>query len=635
MSVPAPSPSRAFSLPMPEHASAFRKHATRVGERLFGLDALNDIHDAVMAHSGKGEGVPFCERAIDVFGATLEIEGLPEAERIADRPLVIAANHPFGGIEGIALDAVMRQLRPDLRVLATRMLSGVPELHESFIFVDNLEGTNTARANARPMKRAIQWVRDGGALGIFPSGEVASFKLSEFAVVEAPWHAFVGRVVQRCDAWVLPVFFEGRNRLRFHAAGLIHPRLRTAQLGLEMSAAKGRTIRMHVGPIMPPELWGRFRDARELTDYLRVRTELLRPRRRAWWKPRRQPVRPSRPASSPSEGAPLAEPIPRDELRRTVDSLPAEAALAYSGALRVLCIRHAHPSLLMREIGRVRELTFRAVGEGTGRACDLDDFDDHYHQLVLWDDRAGEVVGGYRMGATDELLPRFGLDGLYTSTLWKFRGGIFDQIDPALELGRSFVAPSHQRSHASLMLLWRGIGAFVAANPRYRRLFGPVSISAEYSSVSRELLVKFLSANVYLPHLARLIRPRNPLHEKPRRALKQPRFSRVVNDLDEVNQLVRELEQDGKPMPVLLRQYLKLNAKLLGFNLDPDFGNVLDGLMLVDLLTVDRRILDRYMGADNAERFIAHHAKAEQGGADAPACLWDRRASADAAHRTR
>jgi hypothetical protein len=274
---------------------------------------------------------------------------------------------------------------------------------------------------------------------------------------------------------------------------------------------------------------------------------------------------------------------------------------------------------VLQEIGRLREITFRAVGEGTGRSADLDAFDPHYLHLFVWDREASRIAGAYRLGLTDEIVPRSGLAGLYTYTLFKFGRRLLGRLGPAIELGRSFVVGDYQRSYAPLLLLWKGIGRFAAARPRYRRLFGAVSISDEYDSTTKEMLMSFLRLHCLDESLAAMLRPRNPprgaIRRRPRFGVLQDRdlLSAVVHDINDVDELVREIESDAKGIPILLRQYLKLNARLLGFNIDPVFGNVLDGLFYVDLTQIDRCVLDRYMGRAEAAAFLGYHRLSMQG----------------------
>lgn len=281
-----------------------------------------------------------------------------------------------------------------------------------------------------------------------------------------------------------------------------------------------------------------------------------------------------------------------------VEALPPERLLDCNGELQVRYARAGEIPHLLREIGRLREMTFRAVGEGTGRARDIDLYDSYYLHLFVWNTEASELVGAYRLGLADEILHSFGRRGLYTYSLFRYGRRLLDEINPAIELGRSFVRAEYQKSYTPLLLLWKGIGRFVAMHPRYRVLFGPVSISGDYETISQQILVEFLRANSMLPELARHVRPRRPFRGTDARVTPPP-------DLDEVAEIVASIEKDGKGVPVLLRQYLKLGGRVLGFNVDPQFNDALDGLIMVDLDETDPRVLAKYMGRSEAERFIA------------------------------
>jgi putative hemolysin len=265
---------------------------------------------------------------------------------------------------------------------------------------------------------------------------------------------------------------------------------------------------------------------------------------------------------------------------------------------------------VLREIGRLRETTFRDVGEGTGREIDLDAFDAAYLHLFIWDVAAQEVVGAYRLGPTDEIIPASGIDGLYTASLFKYDAKLFEAMGPSLEMGRSWIRVEHQKSFTGLMLLWKGIGEFVGRHPHYATLFGPVSISADYHSLSQRLIVAFLERNRKLTAWADWVRPTNPFKERRRPgASLSPAH---LNDLEEVSSFISEIESDQKGVPILLKQYLRLEGRLLGYNVDPDFANVLDVLIVVDLRMTATKALQRYMGRDNLERFRAFHASRGQ-----------------------
>jgi len=298
---------------------------------------------------------------------------------------------------------------------------------------------------------------------------------------------------------------------------------------------------------------------------------------------------------------PVADPAEITEILTEIRHLRQRGPLAAQGKLEVFLAAAWEIPSILHEIGRLREIAFRAVGEGSGKVIDLDRFDASYLHLFLWDRDAQLVAGGYRLGCTDVLLASGGPSSLYTSTLFHFELPFLDYLKPALELGRSFVAPDYQKSIYPLSLLWRGIGRFVAERPRYCRLFGPVSISHDYSSISQDLIVRFMREQRQNQKLSRWVKPFNAYQPLPPDEEISPR----LHSIEEVSAAVSNVEPDGKGVPVLLRQYLKLNATLLEFNVDPDFANVLDAFVLVDLREAPAAVLSRYMGEDGYRHFIA------------------------------
>ncbi len=301
--------------------------------------------------------------------------------------------------------------------------------------------------------------------------------------------------------------------------------------------------------------------------------------------------------------AAVIEAVPTSQIEVELAALPDEAHLLDDGGFQVFCAPASAIPATLTEIGRLREITYRAVGEGTGRALDLDAFDQHYLHLFVWAPRQRAIVGAYRVGPTDRIAAAHGVAGLYTRTLFRYDERLLGKFSPALELGRSFVRAEYQRSYGPLLSLWKGIGRFVVLNPRYRMLFGTVSISPRYSDTSQQLLMQFLRQNHRDEALAELVDATHPAH-----AVDLPTTTVTLpSSMDEMNKLVAACEADGKGVPVLLRQYLKLNAKLLGFNVDASFGDALDALMVVDLATVEPSILRRYLGREGAASFLAHH----------------------------
>jgi len=562
--------------------------AASLVSRVAALTPLGRIY--ADAASGSRE-VRFTARALEALQVSAVTEGAPAIP--AEGPLVVVANHPFGALDGLMLLEVLGRVRSDVKLLGNQWLSALPELREHLLRVDVFGGRAAVYRNGMAVREALRWLAEGGCVGLFPAGEVAHTVTSDGRVVDSPWHATAGELAVRAGAAVLPVFFEGANSQLFLAAGRIHPLLRTALLPHELLAKRGSRVTVRVGePIAASELSARG-DARARTAALRSAVDALS-------LPASAPAPPALPA--PPAAKPPALVAPRGDTGRFLSEIAALGEpLLGSGSYQVFCATAPELPAVLDEIGRLREIAFRAVGEGTGRARDLDAFDQTYRHLFVWDRQRHEIAGAYRLGATDEILAASGTAGLYTRTLFDYGDALLTQLGPALELGRSFVAPSYQRDFSPLLLLWKGISRFVARNPRYRRLFGVVSISDSYESISRQLMVKFLQTTRFDADLGRLVRAKNP----PAPARTGLVASATVERLEDVSALIRRLEPDGKDMPVLLRQYLKLNARLLGFSIDPAFGNVLDGLVVVDLDDVEPAILARYMGRDEAAAFRA------------------------------
>jgi putative hemolysin len=392
----------------------------------------------------------------------------------------------------------------------------------------------------------------------------------------------------------LPIYIKGANSRLFQAAGLLHPRLRTALLGRELLNKRNATVDVRIGTPIPGEKLIAIGDRAAQTRYLRWRTDVLA-KREEFHSLTRKPL--LHPTPSGGNIQPVAPPAAPGILAKEISALGADAVWTKAGSLAVyLQPAPAIPNVL-QEIGRLREITFREAGEGTGKPLDLDRFDPHYLHLFVWDAKNRNVVGAYRLARTG-----CGADGLYTATLFQYGEAFLQRMGPALELGRSFIRTEYQGGFAPLLALWKGIGLYVSRNPECRTLFGPVSISDRYQAISRSLMVGFLGRHMAPDALKQLVYRRNPFVDCSPLEIPAPSL-----DSDDVSDIVSDLEPDGSGMPVLLRQYLRLGGKLLGFKVDPEFSNALDGLILVDLSRTEPRLLARYLGKAEAARFISFH----------------------------
>lgn len=562
---------------------------------------------------GPAEGV--FRRALDSLPFGVEVERGSIDLVPAEGAVVVVANHPHGGADTLALGALLTERRSDLRILANSVVTGVSALSPWLIPVDILSGRGEAAVrNHRAMRQALGHLRQGGCLLVFPGGAVSALRWTSPRVEDPPWTRHVSALVRRGRATVVPVGIPGRNSWLFQAAGLAHPLLRTAMLPREFLRWKGKTVRVRIGRPVSAARWAGLPGADGLVAHLRMRVDMLRrfssevdeppglgELRR--WLPRRR--------SGPDPGMqPVAEAVDPELLEAEVGALRAADCLAERSGLQVWLATPSRVPGLMRELGRLREVTFRGVGEGTGKALDLDRYDEDYEQLILWNPDKREVAGGYRLGRSDVLAARHGRRGLYTYTLFRFSDAFLKRLGPALELGRSFVAPTYQRKPHALFLLWRGIGAFVGRHPRYRMLFGPVSISNAYRGVSRNLMVQFLRQHHADRGLGALVDARHPYRTAGYFHRHRQQLAESLRSIEDVSAVVADLEEDGKGVPVLLRQYVRLNAVLLKFNIDPAFHDALDGLMVVDLLHSDPAVVGRYLGEEGLRRLAGCHGHA-------------------------
>jgi len=531
-----------------------------------------------------------------------------DLERIpAKGPLVAVANHPFGVLDGAALAVLLLRARPDVKILTNSLLEGIPELHEHCIFVDPFHTPSSPDKNVKPLKQALGWLRQGGALAVFPAGEVSQWNVREAQVTDPAWNSVAARLVRKTGASALPVYFCGRNSVTFQLLGLINPRLRTLFLLQEFLQQRDKDVQVRVGGAIPAELITTLDSDEEATEYLRLRTYLLsyRGKKAISLPTKMRAALPRKPQES------IAPEVPSRFVIDDIAALPEGRLLVENAEFAVYAARASELPHLLDELGRQREITFRAAGEGTGRSADLDQFDAYYWHLLLWNKEKQELAGAYRAGSTDEIIRAHGIKGLYTNTVFRYDEQLFLKIGSALELGRSFVRPEYQRQYAPLLLLWKGIARFVAAHPETPVLFGAVSISNEYSSLSREMIVRYFEQRSIKDEdgreFADLIHARTPFRAPKLRRWDCGALCSALRDLDELAEPISDVEEDGKGLPILLKQYAKVGGRLVGFNLDRKFSDVVDGLVIVDLRQTDPAVLERYMGKEGYAGFRRFH----------------------------
>jgi putative hemolysin len=577
---------------------SLRQWSQQLEPTLYRLFVPSEVDSGLRRARHAGKGAQFARSLLSSLDISFAWDDA-EAKRIpADGPAVIVANHPYGIAEGLIMAVLLDSVRPDWKILTNAQLAGVREFSDHMLPVDPFGSPEAAVQNRVPLRRSIEWLERGGTLAAFPAGEVSHLDWIQRRVADPEWKSTAARLALRARCPVIPIYFDGANSLVFHLAGVLHPSLRTVGLAKELAKLSGKAIRLRVGSPIPSSALLGFPDAASATQYLRSRTMLLSHRPAA--------VVPAPPALPHARKRPvaIAPPEPERLLSEEVTALPAESEIARQGDLSVRIAEAAQIPCLLREIGRCRELTFRKIGEGTGKALDLDSFDRYYRHLILWDAGASRLAGAYRLAVTTDLLPRFGADGLYTSTLFRFHRQFFEKLGPAVELGRSFITAPYQKDFAPLLLLWKGIMRLVARRPEAPLLFGAVSISRDYSAASRGLIADYLSLKHQHP-LAPLVAPRRRLNNPAARAPHLRELAAATKTVEELSVAIAEVEGDTKGVPILLRQYLKTGGRLLGLSVDPRFSHTLDALILTDLRQAPAALLERCLGKTEARAFLA------------------------------
>jgi putative hemolysin len=534
-----------------------------------------DEANAFFAACAGLEGFAFVDKALEWFNVSYSVVGRERENIPPEGRVVIVANHPLGVLDGIALLKLAGEVRRDVRIVANDVLAQFEPIRSLLLPVVNL-GSGGNRANVEAIHAALA---NDEAVIIFPSGEVS--RAGPTGIRDTRWRGGFLRFAEQAGAPVLPVHVQGRNSALFYGVSTVFKPLSTLMLLREPHSQRGATLPIRIGRPIP---WREI-DALELPreqKVARITREVYSIGKRG------------RDAGFRTE-VPVAPAEERLALRREMRS--AEPLGRTHDGKRILLFDSRPNSVVMRELGRLREIAFRQVGEGTGEKRDIDAFDAYYRHVLLWDDEELQIVGGYRIGEVGRILEERGPEGLYTHTLFSFEEPLRAHFAQSLELGRSFVQPRYQGLRA-LDSLWQGIGAYLARRPDVRYLFGPVSLSAAYPEDARRMLVHFYRRYFGVPEP--FASPRRPylIGEADEAAL-----ARLLPGEDyarDFRTLKATLAARGLHVPTLYKQYADLcdvgGTRFLGFNVDPAFGHCVDGLVLVDLMRLKPGKRERYLG---------------------------------------
>ncbi len=581
----------------PIRKSAFNS-VSSIAKKISGLSLVDEYWQKMLINHPKGfENDP--KSLIDALFAEMNIsyDVTSLAPIPNEGPAIILANHPYGMVDGLILLRHLLDIRSDVKILVNGLLTKAQYLNAHLINVDPFDKKPQSK-NSRGLRESLKWLKQGGLLVVFPSGEVSSWKWKKRKISEPAWSPTISGIARVSGAKIIPFYIEGHHKTIFHLAGIIHPRLRTILLPRMNISFKDKSFKAVSGQAITPQKFNKFESDIDMIQWLRFRTYLLKTHLENFNLDQVEDIT--------DNALPIAPPQSKEQLCKEYENIGKQNILSRSQDLVVFhCQAHQTPYLI-KEIGRLREETFRLVGEGTGQHEDIDNFDDTYHHLILWNEKANEVCGAYRFGLTDKLTQNNGIKALYTSTLFDMQTGFIEKINPAIELGRSFIVPHWQRNPQALLTLWRGMAEWCFQNPKYSKLFGVVSISADYHPLSREIIALFLKRHSWYKELAPLVKAKNPIKSKKIKKIdgKIPRD--LLADPDDISAFVAQIES-GRNIPILLKQYLRLGGRLLGFNIDPNFGDCMDGLIIVDLKDTELNILGRFMGADKAEAYLKWH----------------------------
>lgn len=536
--------------------------------KILKIDDLNKIYEKFEAH----EGLAFIEAVLEELSISYEVN---ENSIPAEGPFLAIANHPYGALDGLILLHIFGQKRPDFKVMANFLLQRILTLQSFFIPVNPFDEGLVKGGSFGGLRACLQHLQAGHPIGIFPAGAVSAFESKSKKIVDKQWSHTVAKIIMKTKVPVVPVHFKGTNSRLFHLLGRIHANLGTVRLPSELLNKKGKKIQVRVGKTIPYKNLADLQDAEELTLYLRARTYAIGSSLevKKYFSPpflvRKKPkdLIPATPQAL------LEKELQQITAKRLLTQAPFEVYLADSREI----------PFILNEIGRLRELTFRTVGEGTNKSFDRDRFDLDYGHLFVWDTLEKCIVGAYRIGKGDELFDKYGPKGFYLNTLFKFDENFYPILQSAVELGRSFIRKEYQQKYLPLFLLWRGILAFINQNSSYKFVIGPVSISSYFSPISKALITAYIRKHYFEPELSKWVTARKEFAATAEDTDTQILLKTHEGDLKKIDRLIAEIEPYGLSMPVLLKKYIKQNAKIIGFNIDPKFNNALDGLMVMNV----------------------------------------------------
>lgn len=557
------------------------------------LSGINRYYDTI-AHL---EGEEYANAILEHFDIDYEIPEEDYRRLPKEGAYVTISNHPLGAIDGILLFKLMLKQRPDYKIMANFLLQRMVPLEPYVLPVNPFTEHKDARSNLAGFKKALEHLKDGHVLGIFPAGEVSTHKDGKL-LVDKPWEEAAIKLIRKANVPVVPIYFHAKNSSLFYRISKLGDSLRTAMIPSQVFSQRNRPIKVRIGQPISVATQNEQGSLEEYTDLLRRKTYMLS---NAYEKERLIDQIPTS-LKIPKQPKKIADAVRKEVMEGEIEKLrEKDCRLLQSKNYEVFLAKEKDMPFILKEIGRQREVTFRAIGEGTNKAIDLDNFDSYYHHLFLWDDEVKCIVGAYRMGMGSEIFPEYGIDGFYVQDLFRVEPELYDMMEHSIEMGRAYITKEYQQKPMPLFLLWKGIVHTTLRFPEHKYLIGGVSISNQFSNFSKSLMIEFMKSNYWDPYVAQYIRPKKEFKVKLKDADKEFVFDETQADLNKFDRLIDEVEPGNLRLPVLIKKYIKQNARVVAFNVDPLFNNSVDGLMYIKIADLPESTVKPVMEEFQAE----------------------------------
>ena len=568
---------------------------TFIGWLLIKILCISQLNDIYEKHRDKSE-MDFLNAVLKEFKIEFEVPKEDLGRIPKSGAFITISNHPLGGIDGILLLKLILEKRSDFKTLSTFLLLRIEPLKKYFIPVNPFEDRKDVKTNLGGIKNALFHLKNGSPLGLFPAGEVSTFRDGKL-VVDKPWEEGAIKLIKKAKVPVIPVYFHAKNSRLFYFLSNISGTLRTAKLPSELLNQKDKIIKVRIGKPITVKEQDNFKTLDEYQNYLRKKTYMLA-------NPFEKESKYLDTINFKKSKIPnkIISPVSGEAIEKEIALLDKNNALLFSSRnYKIYLADTKDIKNILLEIGRLREITFREVGEGTNKALDLDKYDDFYKHLFLWDKINLKIVGAYRMGMGDDIFKKFGIEGFYVNELFRIEPELFSMMKATIDMGRAFVIKEYQLKPLPLFLLWKGVIHVTLRYPQYKYLMGGVSISNNFSNFSKSLMIEFMKSHYYDPFMAQYVSPKKEYKVKLKDADKDFVFDNTQADMNKFDRIIDEIEPGNLRMPVLLKKYVKQNARLVAFNVDPKFKNSVDGLMYIRIADLPESTVNPVMEEFQAE----------------------------------